>query len=83
MVRWLGTLLGVGCCPQPINQVHVFYAAMSEMGSVLGPLKLLMLTRLRGTFSVNPRAVSAMLSEQVTDKEEAGGYLRSGLRRFE
>ena len=39
MVRWLGTLLGVGCCPQPINQVHVFYAAMSEMGSGFRPVE--------------------------------------------
>ena len=71
MIRCSLALLGVGCRLQLMSRFHVFYSAMPEMGSGFKPVEAADAYEAEQVVQREfPGAVTATLSERVTDKEK-------------
>ena len=71
MTRCSVALLGVGCRLQLMSRFHVFYSAMPELGSGFKPVEAADAYEAEQVVQREfPGAVTATLSERVTDKEE-------------
>ena len=71
MIRCSVALLGVRCRLQLMSRFHVFYSAMPEMGSGFRPVEAADAYEAEQVVQREfPGAVTATLSERVTDKEE-------------
>ena len=71
MIRWSGALLGVGYRSQLMSRFHVFYAAMPGLGSGFKPVEAADAFEAERVVQRQfPGAVTATLSERVTDVEE-------------
>ena len=71
MIRFSVALLGVGCRLQLMSRYHVFYSAMPEMGSGFKPVEAADAYEAEQVVQCEfPGAVTATLSERVTDTEK-------------
>ena len=71
MIRWSAALLGVGYRSQLISRFRVFYSAMPGLGSGFKPVEAADPFEAEQAVQREfPGAVTATLSERVTDAEE-------------